>query len=360
VAEVSVAILLPDYGGIGYHAQGTVAGARERGVVVSGVEVASSTSFLNLVRTAWRVRELLKIRNVLFVEIGRNEGTTFLTALLASWMSGKKMNVLSHDGAMLVRSPGAFVLARRRRLSKRVAYRLADPLLSRWLRILFQRRVERWYATTEGARDEMLAAHLAPCFVIVHGLEDPVSTSSPSEGRAIVVPGFLGPNKGTDVAVDAWLQTTLGDGYFLHVIGNTHEGTREWANRLHEQLINAGRPFQWTVDTASDDEFQHAIANAAMVLVPYRESNPTSGVVIRAIVEGRCIIGSAVPAILSFVTDGVSGVVIPSADVTRLANAMVTLAADSQLRDQYGARLVELQGHNRRWVDQFVSIAQHW
>lgn len=360
MSEKSVLILLPDQGGIQYHARGTATGARELKVSVADLEVESSISLVGILRTARLASAMLKSREVLYAEIGRNEGTTFLVALLASWLSGKSINVLSHDGALLVRSPGAFILKRSTRNSKRIAYRVLSPVLSGLIRSLFIRQVARWYVTSEAARDSMLAAGLTPCFVMTHGLEDPISTISPSEARAIVVPGFLGSNKGTDIAVDAWIQLNITEDYFLHIIGNTHEGSRPWTRQLHQRLIDSGKNFQWTVDSASDREFQLAIANSAIVLVPYRGSNPASGVVVRAVVEGRCIIGTTVPAVLSEVEDSKSGIVISTAEPSVLASAIEHLVNNPQLRDQFGARLAELRGQGRRWSDQFESIAKEW
>lgn len=360
MTEPSVLVLLPDQGGIQYHARGTIAGARERNVPTADVEVESSISLVKVLRTARRVSAILKSREIFFVEIGRNEGTTFLVAILASWFSGRKLNVLSHDGTLLVRSPGAYLLARQTRNSKRIAYRVLSPVFSSTIRSLFIQRVSRWFVTSQPACDEMLAAELTPCFVMTPGLEDPISAIAPSQARSIVVPGFLGPNKGTDIAVDAWTRLNVKDEYYLHVIGNTHDGSREWTRQLHQRLIDSGKPFQWTVDRASDHEFQLAIANSAIVLVPYRESNPASGVVVRAVVEGRCIIGTAVPAVLCEVEDGESGVVISTAEPDALADAIANLVNNPQLRDHYGKRLAALRGNNRRWSDQFESIACRW
>lgn len=360
MTEKSVLVLLPDQGGIQYHARGTVEGARESHCAVSDIEVESFSSLPRIFRIARRAEAMLKSREIFYVEIGRNEGSTFLVALLASLLGGKKLNVLSHDGTLLVRSPGAYLLARKTRNSKRVAYRLLSPLFSTVLRRLFIRRVARWYVTSAPAREAMLHAGLTPCFVMTPGLEDPMSVTLPSQGCEVVVPGFLGPNKGTDIAVEAWMRLKLDDKYSLHVIGHTHEGSREWASRLHQKLIDSGKPFRWTVDSASDREFQLAIADSALILVPYRESNPASGVVVRAVVEGRCIIGTAVPAVLCEVTDGETGIVVPTPEPKVLASAISHLLQNPQLRDQYGARLAELRGRNRRWSDQFESIAREW
>lgn len=356
----SLLVLLPDEGGIRYHALGTVSGAQERGASISSFEVSHSSTLADLIRLARKASFLAKQHDHLYAEIGRNEGTTFLVALMCSSLSRKRMNVLAHDGPMLTRSPGAYLSARRTRFEKRLAYRLLSPLFSTLLRHLFIWRVDRWFVTTDAAKSEMEKEGLSPCFVMNSGLEDPVSVTSPANGRAVVVPGYLGPTKGTDVAIQAWITCQTENDFFLHVIGNTHEGTRPWANSLLEILQQSGRPYRWTVDTATDAEFQSAIANAAIVLVPYRDSNPASGVVIRSIVEGRCIVGTSVPAVTSEVEDRVSGIVLSDADPRLFANAIELLINNPSLRDTYGNGARQGRGRGRRWVDQFDSIAQHF
>lgn len=356
----SLLVLLPDEGGIRYHALGTVAGAQQRGASVSFFEVGHNLSLTEMIRCARRTSLMANQHDNLYVEIGRNEGTTFLVALLCSWLSRTRMSVLAHDGAMLTRSPGAFLSRRRTRFEKRLAHRLLSPLFSFPLRRLFLRRVDRWFVTSEAAKCELEKEGLRPCFVMVSGLEDPVTATSPANGRAVVVPGYLGPTKGTDVAIQAWMACQAESEFYLHVIGNTHEGNRPWINSLLETLRQSGRPYRWTIDTATDTEFQNVISNAAIVLVPYRDSNPASGVVIRAIVEGRCIVGTSVPAVTSEVENGVSGIVLPDADPQKFADAIEHLINNPSLRDEYGERARLARGLGRRWVDQFDSIARHF
>jgi glycosyltransferase involved in cell wall biosynthesis len=360
VSAISLLVLLPDEGGIRYHAFGTVTGAQQRGANVASFEVGHNMSLAELIRLARKATLAAKQHSYLYVEIGRNEGTTLLVALICSWLSRKRLNVLAHDGPMLTRSPGAYLSARRTRFERRLAYRLLSPLLSTLLRQLFIWRVDRWFVTTDVAKNEMEDQGLLPCFVMHSGIEDPVSYTSPANGRAVVVPGYLGPTKGTDVAIHAWITCQADIDFYLHIIGNTHEGNRPWANSLLEMLQQSGRPYRWTVDTATDSEFQCAIANAAIVLVPYRDSNPASGVVVRSIVEGRCIVGTSVPAVTSEVDNRVSGIVLSDADPQLFAEAIELLIKNPSLRDSYGERARLARGLGRRWVDQFDSIALHF
>lgn len=351
---------MPDNGGIQYHARGTAAGARAREIEVIECEVPHNVSSVTLLRIALRMRNVTRGCDVMFVEIGRNEGSTLLLALLVSMLSGRKLNVLSHDGTLLVRSLGAYLASRQTRKSKRLGYRVLAPFFSELLRHLFIRRVTLWFVTSDGARDEMQIHGLTPCVVMTHGLEEPVSRILPSQSRAIVVPGFLGVAKGTDVAIDAWLRCNASTDYYLHVIGQTHEGTRVWASNLHRALEKSGRPFKWTVDSAGDSEFQQVIADAAIVVIPYRESNPASGIVVRSVVEGRCIIGSAVPAVLSEIENGTSGVILRHINAENLATAIEELVAAPAQRDEFGANVRKLRGSGRSWADQFDSIARHF
>jgi colanic acid/amylovoran biosynthesis glycosyltransferase len=76
----------------------------------------------------------------------------------------------------------------------------------------------------------------------------------------------------------------------------------------------------------------------------------------RAAVEGRAIIGSSVPAVVDFLADGVTGVVVEPDDALGLAGALLDLAADPATRDQLGAASGRWAASRCTWTAQVDGL----
>src|SRR5262249_4499285 len=86
-----------------------------------------------------------------------------------------------------------------------------------------------------------------------------------------------------------------------------------------------------------DATFADLFRTAALVVVPYRDSNPASGIVVRAMVEGRAILATRAPAAVDALTDGREGVLVAPGSVSELTDGLRRLVHDPQLRDRLGA-----------------------
>ena len=85
------------------------------------------------------------------------------------------------------------------------------------------------------------------------------------------------------------------------------------------------------------------VAEAAVVVAPYRRSNPASGVLVRAMVEGRAVVATRVPAALDCLEDGVSGLLVEPDDSRALAEAL-----ELRMRDPGAARSARSCGGEQR------------
>ncbi len=109
-----------------------------------------------------------------------------------------------------------------------------------------------------------------------------------------------------------------------------------YESRLRELSSRLPAPPNW-LGFVSDDEFARLVAEAAVVVAPYRRSNPASGVLVRAMVEGRAVVATRVPAALDCLEDGVSGLLVEPDDPQALAEALELRMGDPALRDRLGA-----------------------
>ena len=132
--------------------------------------------------------------------------------------------------------------------------------------------------------------------------------------------GIISPAKGLDVLVDAWRAIGKATSLRLVVVGGFERQHAAYADDLRLRLAAVDDAVTWR-GWVDDDAFNSIIATAGIVVLPYRESNPVSGILVRAAVEGRAIVGSSVPAVADFLEDGVTGVILGAGDVIGLARA---------------------------------------
>lgn len=83
----------------------------------------------------------------------------------------------------------------------------------------------------------------------------------------------------------------------------------------------------------SDDRLIALFSQASIVVLPYIDGS-ISGVVPIACTFGKPVVASTVGILPEMVEDGVSGLLVPPRDETALANALVRLLQDNQLREQ--------------------------
>ena len=82
----------------------------------------------------------------------------------------------------------------------------------------------------------------------------------------------------------------------------------------------------------------------------YKRQNPASGIIVRAMVEGRAIVATAVPAALETIRDGREGLLVAPDDPGALARALASLLADPELRDRLGAAAGRLAAQRFTWA----------
>jgi len=169
---------------------------------------------------------------------------------------------------------------------------------------------------------------------------DSVARSRPRDSAfRILYVGYLRPEKGLDVLVDAYraLLQTRPDAE-LHIVGSrglSEAGAETDLRRALEDVSSRGNVVMHGQAHFGPELFQH-YADADVLALPSRsEGTP------RVLVEARAfrcpVVASNVGGIPTSVTNGVDGLLVPPNDPTALCEALLGIANDQKLRD----RLIE-------------------
>jgi len=355
-----VVVIRPAVGGIAFVAGAGADVVRARGSdVVELVGQEGGSPALDGARKVWAHRRHIRNADVVHVEVGVTAVSTFWLALWACVLGARPVTVL-HDGPVIVRAPGSGLIRTRSGRRDAVAHKLLAPLIDRPLRAWLVRRTRTWVTLTERARREVAAAGLGPVVVVPLGADPPTATVPPSACTTVVFAGFISPAKGLDVLVDAWEAVGEATGLRLVVVGDPGRQHADYASGLRSRLSGMAAPSAWEGWVTEEQAFHAAIADAAIVVLPYRASNPASGILIRAVVEGRAVLGTAVPAVEDFVDDGVSASVVPCDDVGALARALLELARDPSARDALGAAAGSWASRHCTWPAYAGHLLDAW
>lgn len=356
-----VVVIRPAVGGIAYVAHAVADEFRGRGVEVTelvGGEGGSPAR--DAAREVWSHRRRIRAAELVHVELGVTAVPTFWLALWACVIGARPMIVV-HDGSIIVRSPGCGLIRTGPGQRDAIAHRILAPLFDRPLRTALIRWTRGWVTLTERARRQVAEAGLEPVAVVALGADPPMSLSVPSACETVVFAGYIAPAKGLDLLVAAWELVGDATGLRLVVLGNPSRQHADYAEELRNRLEAVDAPSSWLGWVDDDHAFHSAIGEAAIVVLPYRVSNPASGILIRAAVEGRAIVGTDVPAVRDFLVDGVSGSVVPCDDAEALAEELLDLARNPARRDELGRNAGARAAASCTWalqVDQLLEAYQ--
>jgi len=352
-----VVVVRPAGGGIAHVAAACVRELRRQGALVQEVVVADdgAPAWAGL-RAVLRHRRHIRTAQVVHVELGRLSAPAFWAAF---WTSlGRRLTVLvAHDVPVLVKSPGAGLVRTAPGLRDVIAHRLAARALDRLLLAVVVRRTARFVVLSEAAGAAARAAGLQPVSVVRHGADAPVAGPSPSSGSYVLFAGFLGPGKGLEVLAQAWLQVAPTSPLPLWIAGQAAPQHQRWLEGVRQQLDATGRPPVWK-GFVGDEDFQALVAGAAIVVLPYTVSNPASGILVRAVVQGRAIVASAVPAVTAEVVDRTSALIVAPGDPGALAAALLDLLEDPRRRDEIGAAASRGPGAEHTWERHVAGLHQ--
>lgn len=168
--------------------------------------------------------------------------------------------------------------------------------------------------------------------VVPNPVRIPDQPTSGLDTSRVVTVGHLGPEKGTDVLIDA-MQSVLSSGVSasLVLIGDAARGdlrARVEAGPLAEHVTWFG----WV----SPEEVSRVLATCAVFVLPsLNEGMPLS--LLEAMATGLACVVTPVGGIPEVVEDRVSGVFVEPRDASALSSALVRVLSDKTLRHRLGA-----------------------
>lgn len=112
-------------------------------------------------------------------------------------------------------------------------------------------------------------------------------------------------------------------------------GTGEDFDRYRRMMVDPER-FEVHNDWISDELRSQMFAEASVVVLPYVEASQ-SGVIPLAYTHGKPVIATTVGGLPDMVEHGQTGLLVPPRDVENLAEAMIRLLGDRELRQRMGA-----------------------
>jgi glycosyltransferase involved in cell wall biosynthesis len=270
------------------------------------------------------------------IELGKLDLPCFWYALLSA-LGPNRVTLTAHDAPEVALHPVAGLVPQRWRPLKILTYRVLAPLLDHILVQLLLRRVTLVVVLSEEVVSPWRRAGGPERLVAVtHGADRAGKQGPPSSGRAVLTAGFQGPSKGLDLLIDAWEKVGPDSPLPLWIAGGpTGEQPDPWVDALKQRSATMPNAPIW-LGHISDPEWRSRIQTAAIVVLPYRRSNPASGPLVSAVVEGRAIVMTDVLAAQGVLIDMDNGLVVPPEDVDALAMALSNLIHDEGLRDRLG------------------------
>ena len=267
--------------------------------------------------------------SVVHVEHGSNDVAVFWFALLAA-RSRRDVVTVVHDVPKVVHAPGAGIIGGGTRWRDILAYRLLAPIGDAFLRGMYARRVAVALVLSDRARSAWTNHRPRQTMRLPLAGDAPPDAPAPSNGTHVLFAGYIAPSKGVDTLLGAWSRVSDARGMPL-VIAGAANGSLDsvYVENLRAGVRASSNEVVW-LGALDDDAFERAIADAAIVVVPYRRSNPASGIVLTAMAAGRAILGTDVPAVADSLTDELEAMIVPVDDIDALAAALTQVARRSR------------------------------
>lgn len=346
--RATVVLARPDTGGPASVAASCARELRRRQVPVLEVVLPergwrAARALLAVIRSSATIRRA----GVVQVELGINAVSSFWFLVWAGFLRKDILAVL-HDAPVLARYPTAGVVPERAGPVDAVVHRLLVPLFDKPLTNWARRRVGRFAVLSSIAAAHAEADGLTPVVVVRHGADEPVPGPSAADGSYVLLAGYLGPGKGLETLAEAWAVVGVEMTLPLRIAGTAARTNQAWLDDQRRRFDRLPQPPTW-LGWLDDDQFHHTIAHAGIVVIPYDTSNPASGILTRAKVQGRAIVATRVPAVLGEVADGDDAILVDPGDPRALGTALLELAQHPDRRERLGRKVAARAASEHSW-----------
>jgi glycosyltransferase involved in cell wall biosynthesis len=282
------------------------------------------------------------------VEFGSNDLEAFWFALIAVLMR-RDCVIVAHDYPKLAHVPSAGLVPTTRRRLSALVHRIVAPVLDPLLTRVVIRRAGVLCVFGQEAQQAWQAAGAGAVEIISHGSDPHPGNVPPSHGECVLFAGFLGPHKGLDTLLQAWVRTNHQVDLPLVIAGGVDPPHAEWLRSLERQFADLANQPRFLGAVPEEEDFQSLFDRAAIVVLPYRFSSPASGVLIRAMAAGRPVIATPVRAATNAIIHGENGILVPMDDVDALADALLALYRAPEERDRLGRSAVSTMAEQFSW-----------
>jgi glycosyltransferase involved in cell wall biosynthesis len=166
-------------------------------------------------------------------------------------------------------------------------------------------------------------------------------------GRVVLFFGIISPRKGLMSLIDAFPKIRQRvDDAFLMIVGQPFEDIRPYQDRI--QALGLAAVSQLRPGYVALCDVPQVFEQAAVVVLPYLDSSQ-SGVVLSAYAFAKPVVASDVGGIGELVEDGVTGFLCPPGQADILADRVITILQDDELRAAMGKRARALVRSRHSW-----------
>ncbi|AGL20841.1 glycosyltransferase family 4 protein [Actinoplanes sp. N902-109] len=353
--RTDVLVVRPTDGGVAHVSSRIVAEFRRQSRHVTDIALAETAApaWTGVLAALRSVRRILRAR-VVHLELGRTTAAPFWFGAVAVTLR-RDVVIVAHDAPTLVDAPGAAVMPVKRGWRDAVAHKVFAPILNRPVLTYVRRRAGAVAVLSDMAARRCADTGFGRVGLINHGADAPVPGPLPSQSRTVLFGGFLSPAKGLEDLLEMWRTVGSFTDYQLVIAGSASRQHAEWVARLQRDSAGMANPPRW-LGYLDDEAFNDLTASAAIVVLPYRSSNPSSGILVRAMVQGRAIVASRVTAMESLIDDGSTGRLVETGDVEALTMQVDALIRNPQERDRLGAAAAEVAAARHTWQRQAEDL----
>lgn len=201
-----------------------------------------------------------------------------------------------------------------------------------WLRKRTYRFADVVTANSQVALDDMRGyVPEAKLALTPNAVQLPTSIAEPDRSTTILSVGRLVPHKGHHLTIEALAQSgEIAEAWGLTILGDGPE-----ANRLSTLAASRGMQARVRLPGYVLDPSSYYLSAGIFVLASEYEGTPNA--LLEAMAHGLpCVVSDALPGALSYVEDGVSGLVFRSGDSSDLADKLRCLIQDAEARVRLG------------------------
>jgi glycosyltransferase involved in cell wall biosynthesis len=160
--------------------------------------------------------------------------------------------------------------------------------------------------------------------------------------------GIIFPYKGIDLLLQAWKQVEAVVDNACLVIAGT--GATEFLNEIRTQVKDLDlKRVKMHFRFISTEELVALYRASSVVVYPYRAIT-TSGALATGLALGKAIVASDLPVFRELLTNGENAFLVDPQSSAELAGAVIALAQDRALREQFAQRVQEMDFGDQSWL----------